>query len=108
MKKIKVMFYPKQCDLYYKYLKEGDMVAAHLLHLPPVYRTLESIQSEVRMKELEDTLNYELKRIEETPNELLELELKLRLNDPKTFERTAIKVKRPSLFSIFPFTILNF
>lgn len=76
--KIQTVTYAKQCDAYYEAKERGDVYAMHMLFLPPVYKPLWVIKSEIKMLELKAQLDYELKRTKNMPKELLELEMRLK------------------------------
>jgi uncharacterized Fe-S cluster-containing protein len=89
-KEIKYIMYPKQCKAYYKALEDGDGYAANLLHLPPVTKPLYMIESEMRFQEIVDNYEAEAKRIEETPNEMLRLELEIKYGDKHYTKPTSL------------------
>ena len=74
--RINEVVYPEQCQSYYDALSRGDMYAAHILHLPPVYLSYEQIMSKIKILEMKASLDYELERVKNMPNELLEIEIK--------------------------------
>ena len=73
--------YPKQCDAYYKAMKEEDWYAAHILHLPYVARDHKMIQFEIDRIAKKQALDDELERISNLPKELLQLEIKIRFSN---------------------------
>lgn len=83
---------PKQCQAYYDALERGDSYAVHMLHIPTPMRSFESMESERRMKELCDSFEAEMKRIEETPNDILRLELEMKFG-----KEIKEKTRRPTL-----------
>lgn len=84
-REIKTVIYPEQCPQYYEAKERGDVYAMHIWFQPPIYRPWKQIKSDMRFQEIVDTYKSEMKRIEETPNELLriELEMKFKSQEPK-------------------------
>lgn len=80
---IKTVIYPEQCIQYYEAKERGDLYAMHIWFQPPIYRSWEQIQSDIRFQEIVDTYKSEKKRIEETPADILKLELEMRFKEPK-------------------------
>lgn len=72
--------HPKQCEQYYKAKEKGDGVAMHYLRLPYWERPLHSIQSELKMIELNCELNRQLSK----PKELIELEMRVKYGSKRT------------------------
>lgn len=77
------VYYPKQCDEFYKYLDKGDMASAHMLWLPPVYESVESYKSRLKTEEIRLAYEAERKRIANTPNEILRIELEIKYGKQK-------------------------
>lgn len=82
---------PEQCQEYYDAKERGDVYAMHIWYQPPIYRPLEMIQADMRFRELEDNFKAEMKRIEETPNELLRIELEMRFKEPEKKRPTILE-----------------
>ena len=83
---IKTVIYPKQEKAFYNALESGDMYAAHIFYIPPIYRSLESIKADMRLEELCRSHEAEMKRIEETPNDILRLEIEMKLGIKKEYK----------------------
>lgn len=79
MKQIKTVTHHKQCPEHYEALKRGDGYAAHMLYIPPTYKTWEQVSAEISSRELVDRHEAEMKRIESMPSELLDIELRCKI-----------------------------
>jgi len=73
---IKTVIYPEQCKEYYEALKNNDYYAVNIWYNPPIYKSLEQINQEMNFLYLQLGFNAEIEYIKNTPNTLLETELK--------------------------------
>ena len=80
MREIKTVIYPKQCKEYYDAVEKEDWWAAELWRMPIIYRSWESVQSEMRMNEIVANYEAETKFAEELPPELLDTYIKVKFN----------------------------
>jgi hypothetical protein len=75
---IQTVYYPEQCQEFHNAIKEGDCSKAYWLHIAPIYKSYEMIQSEVRMIDLVEDHKAEMKRIDEMPADMLLMEMKFK------------------------------
>lgn len=69
---------PDQDPEFHKALEERDALKAHLLHKTTWHKPYWMIENEIKLAQLEAEHEAEIKRIEEMPTELLNIEMELR------------------------------